>query len=38
LTFIQGVARAFHFFQDIGGAGGTDEGFGAFIVAVDVGM
>jgi hypothetical protein len=37
LTFIQGAASAFHFFQDIGGSGGPDERFGALIVSIDVG-
>jgi len=36
LTFIQGAASAFHFFQDIGGPRGPDEWFRTFVVAVDV--
>jgi hypothetical protein len=37
LTFIEGAASAFYFFQDIGGSGGPDERLGTFVVTVDVG-
>ena len=37
MTFIEGAAGAFHFFQDVGGACGPDERFRTFVVAVDVG-
>ena len=37
LTFIEGAAGAFHFFQDVAGSGGPDERFWTFVVTVDVG-
>jgi len=37
LTFIEGAAGAFHFFQDVGGSRGPDERFWTFVVTVDVG-
>src|SRR5271165_2216619 len=36
LTFIEGAASAFHFFQDVGGSRGPDERFRALVMAVDV--
>jgi hypothetical protein len=36
MTFIQRAAGTLNLFQDIGSAGRPDEGFRAFIVAVDV--
>jgi RHS repeat-associated protein len=37
MTFIHGVAGAFHFFQDVGGSRSPDEWFRTLVVAVDVG-
>jgi len=37
VTFIEGAASAFHFFQDVGGSRGPDERFWTFVVAIDVG-
>ena len=33
---MQGAVSAGYFFEDVGGAGGPDEGFGVFVMAVDV--
>jgi hypothetical protein len=33
---MQAAASAFDFFEDVGGSGRPDEGFGLLIVAVDV--
>lgn len=30
------MASAFDFFQNVGGSGGPDEGFGIFVVTVDI--
>ena len=37
MTFIEGVASRFYFFEDVGGSRGPDERFRAFVMAVDVG-
>ena len=36
MTFIQRAASSLDLLQDIGGAGRPDEGFGIFVVTVDV--